>query len=125
VLVASASGSPSLRPCPKTPNCVSTEATDSHAIAPIPYTSTREAAVQRLLSVLRSMPRTRIVEEGPDTLAAEFTTRLFRFVDDARFVFDDEAKVIRFRSASRLGRSDLGVNRRRMEEIRRAFRMAP
>ena len=77
--------------------------------------------MRRLLDVLRAMPRTTIVQSAPGSVRAEFRTRLFRFVDDAQFVFDDQAKTIHFRSASRVGRSDFGVNRRRMEELRRAF----
>ena len=77
--------------------------------------------MQRLLAILRGMPRTTIVQSGADSVRAEFRTRIFRFVDDAQFAFDDKAKVIHFRSASRAGHSDFGVNRRRMEEVRKAF----
>ena len=124
ILTAAVSTAPALPPCPNKPNCVSTQATDAHAIAPIRYQSAQQQAMQRLLTVLRAMPRTTIVEAGPDSVRAEFRTRLFRFVDDAQFVFDDKAKTIHFRSASRVGHSDLGVNRRRMEEIRKAFEAA-
>ncbi len=99
--------------------------TDAHAIAPILYQSTHADAMQRLLTVLRSVPRCTIVASGPSTVQVEFRTRILRFVDDAQFLFDERAKTIHFRSASRVGRSDFGVNRRRMEEIRRAFGAAP
>jgi uncharacterized protein (DUF1499 family) len=88
---------------------------------PIPYQGPPEAARQRLLAVLRGLPRTRIVAEEPDYLHAECRSRLFRFVDDVELVLDGEAKLIHFRSAARLGRRDFGVNRERMESIRRAF----
>lgn len=88
---------------------------------PIPYTGTLAEARERLLRVLHAYPRTRIVREEPDALKAECRSKIFRFVDDVDFVFDDAAKEIHFRSASRLGRRDFGVNRQRMEEIRRAF----
>jgi uncharacterized protein (DUF1499 family) len=112
-----------LAPCPRTPNCVSTQAPpgSSKRMDPIPYTGTLAQARERLLRVLRAYPRTRIVREEPDVLKAECRSRIFRFVDDVDFVFDDAAKEIHFRSASRLGRRDFGVNRQRMEEIRRAF----
>lgn len=116
-----AATAPALPPCPDKPNCVSTQATDSHAIAPIRYRSSQQEAMQRLLAALQTIPRVTIVQSGPDSVRAEFRTRLFRFVDDAQFVFDDKTKTIHFRSASRLGHSDLGVNRRRMEAIRKAF----
>lgn len=111
-------------PCPDSPNCVSTQASPTdktHAIAPIAYTESREAAHQRLLAVILAMPRTIIITTEPEYIYAEFRTRLLRFVDDVEFYLDDAAKLIHFRSASRLGRGDLGVNRQRMEEIRRRF----
>jgi uncharacterized protein (DUF1499 family) len=120
-LESGASAAPSLPPCPDKPNCVSTQATDAHAIAPIRYSSTREVAMQKLLAVLRGMPRCSIVASGPSSVRAEFRTAVFRFVDDAEFVFDDATRTLHFRSASRVGHSDLGVNRRRMEEIRKAM----
>ena len=111
-----------LSPCPASPNCVSTQATDAaHRAEPIGYTTTRDQAKQRLLKILASMPRVQIVAVEDDYVHAEFTSRLFRFVDDVEFSFDDSAGLIHFRSASRLGYSDLGVNRKRMEEIRKLF----
>jgi uncharacterized protein (DUF1499 family) len=88
---------------------------------PIPYNGTPVEVRERLLKVLRGYPRTRIVVQEPDYLKAECRSRVFRFVDDVEFVFDDEAREIHFRSASRLGRKDFGVNRKRMEEISSAF----
>jgi uncharacterized protein (DUF1499 family) len=110
-----------LAPCPKTPNCVSTESADpAHRIEPIPYADLAVARA-RLIEVLRATPGATVRQAAPDRLEVEFRTRLLRFVDDAVFVFDEQAKRIRFRSASRVGRWDLGTNRRRMEGIRRAF----
>lgn len=91
---------------------------------PIRYTGSLEEARERLLRVLREHPRTTLVREENDYLKAECRSALFRFVDDVEFVFDDAGKWIHFRSASRLGRKDFGVNRKRMEEIRRAFEAA-
>ena len=70
------------------------------------------------------MPRTRIAEDDGYYVHAEFRSRVFRFVDDVEFLLDDATGQIYFRSASRVGRSDLGVNRRRMEAIRDAFASA-
>lgn len=124
MLTAVPSSAVSLPPCPRSPNCVSTLATDAHAIAPLRYTATQAEAMRRLLAVVRAVPRSTVVESGPDAFRVEFRTRIFRFVDDAQFVFDDQKKTIHFRSASRIGHSDMGVNRRRMEEIRKAFNAA-
>lgn len=111
-----------LAACPNSPNCVSTQAKDAgHAVAPLTYATSKEQAIQRLTDIIRTLPRTRIVTSTADYLHVEFTSALFRFVDDVEFLFDDAAKTIHFRSASRLGYSDLGVNRKRMEDIRRRF----
>lgn len=75
----------------------------------------------RIAAIVGSMPRATIVERTPASMSAEFRTRLFRFVDDVMFEIDETKKTIEFRSASRVGRSDLGVNRKRMESIRAAF----
>jgi uncharacterized protein (DUF1499 family) len=109
-----------LPPCPSSPNCVSTQATDEgHAIEPIRYRKARAEAKEALKEAIRVLPRTKLVEEDEAYLHYEFTSLLFRFVDDVEFVFDDATKTLHFRSASRTGYGDLGVNRKRMEEIRR------
>ena len=109
----------SLSPCPSSPNCVSTYATDEgHAIAPIHYRKARAEAKEALKEAIRSLPRAKLVEEDESYLHYEFTSLLFRFVDDVEFVFDDATKALHFRSASRTGYGDFGVNRKRMEEIR-------
>lgn len=111
-----------LPPCPRTPNCVSTQAErPGQRMEPIPYTGPLSEARERMLRALRSLPRTTIVEEGTDRIQAESRSRIFRFVDDVEIRFDDRAKLIHFRSASRVGRSDFGVNRKRMEAVRQAF----
>jgi uncharacterized protein (DUF1499 family) len=105
--------------CPSSPNCVSTQAQDEgHAIAPFRYRKSRAEAKESLKASVQAMPRTRLVEEDESYLHYEFTSLLLRFVDDVEFLFDDETKTIHFRSASRTGYGDLGVNRKRMEEIR-------
>jgi uncharacterized protein (DUF1499 family) len=112
-----------LRPCPSTPNCVSTEATDRrHAIPPIPFGGTPEQAQAHARQALLQEPRTRVTVEGPGYLRAEARSRVFRFVDDVEVVVDGSARVVRFRSASRVGRGDMGVNRARMERFTARFR---
>lgn len=110
-----------LAPCPDSPNCVSSFAEDQeHAIEALRYQVTEEAAREALMDVVAAMPDTSLVSEGEDYLHYEFRTRIMRFVDDVEFLFRDG--VIHVRSASRVGYSDLGVNRRRVEEIRTRFR---
>ena len=111
-----------LAPCPKSPNCVSTQSTDAkQKIDPLVYTTSIEDARGRLLEIVRATPRTSLVAQEEDYLHVEFRSRLFGFTDDVEFWFDDENKAIHFRSASRKGYSDLGVNRKRMEQIREQF----
>lgn len=110
-----------LASCPGSPNCVSTlaPAQDTrHVIAPFSYRKSRAEAKEALKAALAILPRTKLVEEDEAYLHFEFTSLLLHFIDDVEFLFDDETKTIHFRSASRTGYSDLGVNRRRMEEIR-------
>ncbi len=115
-----------LAPCPKSPNCVSSLAPDaSHRVDPIRFTGDPAAALARLRAVIEAMPRTQITRIDADSLHAEFTSWLLRFVDDLDVVVDPDAGVIHLRSSSRVGCSDLGVNRKRVEEIREAFAAAP
>jgi len=108
-----------LAPCPNSPNCVcSQDARPAHSIAPLTYTDPWPAARQKLLEVIRSMPRSRVVTEQEDYIHAEFTSAVFGFVDDVEFRVDAAAHVIHVRSAARAGYSDLGVNRRRVEKLR-------
>ena len=111
-----------LAACPSSPNCVSTQAEDrDHWIAPIAVTSETFPPIEVLADIVRSLPRTTIVEQSNHYLRVEFRSRLFRFCDDVEFYFESESDRIHFRSASRVGHSDLGVNRQRMEMIRERF----
>ncbi len=108
-----------LSPCPSSPNCVSSQATDvGHAIAPFRYKKPRVEAKEALKAAISTVPRAKLVEEDAAYLHYEFTSLVLRFVDDVEFIFDDDTKTVHFRSASRTGYSDLGVNRQRMEQLR-------
>jgi len=111
-----------LSPCPKSPNCVSSLSEDkSHYVEPLRYKVSQDETREKLISVINSMKRSEIVTAKTNYIHATFKSALFGFVDDVEFSFDDERKIIDVRSASRTGYSDLGVNRRRVEEIRRRF----
>jgi uncharacterized protein (DUF1499 family) len=109
-----------LKPCPATPNCVlSTPATDEkHRVAPFPFTGPAPDALARVKAAALSFPRTAVVTEAPGYLKMTFTSAFFRFVDDVEFEVDEASRVVNVRSASRVGRSDFGVNRKRVEAIR-------
>lgn len=107
-------------PCKRTPNCVSSQADPSdreHYIAPLSGT------IDQVRRIVESMPRTRIVSADSHYLHAEFRSRLLRYVDDVEF--HQDGNVLHVRSASRLGRRDFGVNRARVEELRRALTRQP
>ena len=111
-----------LPPCPASPNCVSSQSTDrEHAVEPLRYSGTASEAMAALDTIISGMKRARVVTRTGSYLHAEFTSALFRFVDDLEFLLDERAAVIHVRSASRVGHSDLGVNRKRVEDIRAAM----
>lgn len=103
--------------CPNSPNCVSSfETRESHQIAPL------EASLAQVRTQVLAMPGAQIIREQDQYLYAEFTTRLMGFVDDVEFLEQDGRTQVR--SASRLGQSDLGVNRKRIETLRQALKDA-
>jgi uncharacterized protein (DUF1499 family) len=111
-----------LSACPDSPNCVSSQSDDKrHAVEPLRYEGSAESALQQLINAIQGMKRARIVTVDRRYVHAEFTSFLFRFVDDAEFFLDEGKKTIHVRSASRIGYSDLGVNRKRVEAIRSRF----
>ncbi|NEO97859.1 MAG: DUF1499 domain-containing protein [Symploca sp. SIO2E9] len=108
-----------LAPCPSSPNCVNSKAQDAqHAIEPLNYKSTSKEAMANLKKVIENMEGAKIIEETDNYLYAEYKSKLMGFVDDVEFLLDTSTNTIQVRSASRLGKSDLGANRQRIEAIR-------
>lgn len=115
--------------CPPSPNCVvSQDADSSHYIEPLTYQFDegkvqldKNQAYDTLLKILSVVPDTKIVEQKDNYIRTESRSKIMGFVDDAEFYFPEGKNVVQWRSASRLGESDLGVNRRRLEQIRLAF----
>jgi uncharacterized protein (DUF1499 family) len=106
-----------LAPCKPTPNCVASQADPAdqeHYIAPIAYSGT----MQELRRAVESMTRATVIREEGNYLYAEYKSALLGYVDDVELLLDDKARLVHVRSASRLGRSDFGVNRKRIEELR-------
>lgn len=111
-----------LAPCPGTPNCVSTTSRDpGRRMDVLRFEGAEAEARAGLVRALQAFPGIRVVRNEPGYVAAEATVSVFGFVDDVEFLLDAAAGRIDFRSASRLGRSDLGVNRKRMARITRRF----
>jgi uncharacterized protein (DUF1499 family) len=110
-----------LAPCPGTPNCVVSQGGDKqHHIDPISYDGEKTAAVEVIKQVVQGMAGSRIATDSGDYLHVEFKSKMMGFVDDVEFYFP-ETGVIHMRSASRVGYSDFGVNRKRIETIRQLF----
>ena len=111
-----------LAPPKRTPNNVNSQvdknADAEHYIEPLRYSGDARQAWAALRRVIDGMQRIKVIASAPNYLYAEFRTRLMGYVDDTEFYLDEKAGVIQVRSASRLGSSDFGVNRERIESIR-------
>ena len=108
--------------CPDKPNCVCSfenKNNDQNYIEPLNYTKTAPEVKEKIKEILGGMPRTEIIEEKENYLYAECTSLIFRFTDDLEIYIDEGQKLIHFRSASRVGYSDLGVNRARVKKIKK------
>lgn len=112
---------PVLKPCPDKPNCVSSFATLSQHIEGLTYSGDAALAMQRLRKVTLAQPRMELIEAQEGYLHFVQTSLIMRFKDDLEFVQDHAAHIFHVRSASRVGHSDFGVNRKRVELIRQAF----
>ena len=84
---------------------------------PLPFVRTREVSRERILSILKGMKRSTIVTMTENYIHAEVRSALWRFVDDVEFFLDENARLVHFRSASRVGNYDFAVNRKRMQGI--------
>lgn len=112
-----------LRGCPASPNCIASQTENlQQRIAPLAFTGDPTTAFFRLQQTLAGRKDTTLIESTPEYLRVEFRTTLF--IDDGEFLLDSEHQVIQVRSASRLGYSDLGKNRARLEELRRQFELS-
>jgi uncharacterized protein (DUF1499 family) len=111
-----------LAPCPNAPHCVSTQSRDlRHAMPPLPFNGTKDQSKNRIIEIIKRTRRSKIMDISDSYIHAEFRTRFLRFVDDVEFLFDDASRTVHFRSASRVGYYDFGLNRRRMNEISKQY----
>lgn len=113
-----ASDSYKIKPCGNKPNCVSsTDQRPDFYFTPLNYTGSLAQAKDCIKNMILNKPRVRLITDSKNYLHFEFKSFLFRFVDDVEFLFNDDMKVIQLRSASRVGYSDWGVNRARLESL--------
>jgi uncharacterized protein (DUF1499 family) len=111
---------PRLKPCPGTPNCVSSLAAQGpFRIEPLALIDhDPDTSWQKLVTVIQQQGG-ELVRQDSHYAHAVFTSSLFRFKDDLEVVLEQDR--IDLRSASRAGKSDLGKNRQRVELIRQAY----
>lgn len=107
-----------LSPCPEKPNCINSHfpEDEDHYMKPLNFPGKKEDAKALLLKIIQNTPNTQIIKESEDYIHAEYTSSLFKFIDDVELHFEGD-NTIHFKSASRSGYSDLGVNRKRMSEL--------
>lgn len=113
-----------LSQCPDKPNCVCSEfeADVDHFIEPLAISSDAAAdVVARLKAIIGEMGG-KVQRQSDDYLAATFSSAIFRFVDDLEIRIDRETSLIHLRSASRVGHGDGGVNRQRIEQLKKSYR---
>ena len=114
-----------LSPCPDSPNCVSTQSDDeTHNSEALSFRRTLAETMAAIVRVVGEMERTTIITQSDDYLHVEYRTKI-GFVDDVEFLLDKSTRTVHFRSASRVGYSDLGVNRKRMEGFSGLYRNLP
>lgn len=113
------------KPCPDTPNCVSTQADpqdETHYVEPIPFDGSREQLLALLEEWIHARDGTEILSRSDDYLHAVFSSKFFGFKDDLELYIPDAAHHVHLRSAARVGRGDMGVNRSRYQAIRAHIR---
>ncbi len=111
-----------LKDCPSSPNCVSTQATDAdHQMDALDFKGDLASTKQQIMKIMGATARMELKSEATYYLHYVATSKLMKFADDVEFFFDHQNQKVHFRSASRKGYSDLGVNKKRMEKIVNAY----
>jgi len=112
-----------LRPCPESPNCVTSQdpGDEEHHIDPLRFFGDPHEAFGIAVGIVKGWPRTKVLRLDDDYAHFEVSTRFLRFRDDLELHLDPAAGVIHVRSGSRVGQSDLGANRKRVERLRAAY----
>ena len=107
-----------LKPCPQSPNCVATQTDQADKkMSPLSFSGDPTQAQEKLKTMILGLGRTALISEEPGYLHFTFKTWPIPFIDDVEFLFVNEQQLIHFRSASRVGYSDLGANRKRMKKV--------
>lgn len=114
-----AQDNPLIKDCPESPNCVSSKASKAtHFVEPLNFSKSPEEFQKFVEQILKQFPRTKLARLDKNYAHIEFTSLILRFTDDLELFFDPVESKIHIRSASRVGYSDMGVNKRRVLKIR-------
>jgi uncharacterized protein (DUF1499 family) len=111
-----------LSPCGSAPNCVCSQDEKASKVQPLSFTGSKEDAVKAIENAMASIGRSKFLKRDDRYLHYECKSALFGFIDDVEFLIEDRNGIIHVRSASRVGYSDFGANRRRIEKIRAAMK---
>ena len=109
-----------LAPCPDKPNCVCSEYKEDiqHFIAPLTISSKKLPRAMEYIKISIQSLGGQIQTENNAYLAATFSSSFFGFIDDVEFRIDAENELVHIRSAARLGHSDFGVNKKRVNDLK-------
>jgi uncharacterized protein (DUF1499 family) len=109
-----------------TPNGVSTMAKDSDkSVAPLNFKADLKATQLAALRAFAHMPNNQIIERNERYVHAVFFSPRMGFRDDVELYFDQQNQVLHYRSQSRVGYSDMGVNRQRYQRFAELYAEAP
>ncbi|MFK7997252.1 MAG: DUF1499 domain-containing protein [Granulosicoccus sp.] len=118
-IVVSSDGLSSLGDCPDTPNCHGSESSrQAQTVARFVITKTASDAIDTLATIVSTQARTQIVTQDERYLHATFATKFMGYIDDVEFLLADDGQSVQVRSASRIGKSDLGANKKRINNLR-------
>lgn len=106
-----------LAPLSSKPNSVSSQTEGEKFVEPLKFKGTLDKTKRTILEILEEETRVKIITNDKYYIHAIFTTGTMKYKDDVEFYFDNKKKLIHFRSASRIGYSDMGLNRKRYEEL--------
>lgn len=112
----------SLARLPRTPNAISSQTSDiQKKVDPLPFNQNLGESKNSLKIILQAFEGMEIISEAKNYIHAVSTSKTMRFHDDIEFFFDERSKVIHFRSASRIGYSDMNANKKRYELLRKEY----
>jgi len=107
---------------PNSPNAVSSQTDDEEKkVEPLSFRGDFEESKAKIVEIISTYKGTEIIKNEKNYIHVVFKTDGMGFKDDVEFYFDETTERIHFRSASRVGYSDMGLNRKRYEEIKSEY----